>query len=99
MDVYVKNAEFRPNFNEFCFRKSTIVVYLRADCDKTDESIEMPFGAWSRVGPRKSVPGPQGYGLFGGTSHNRLRSVGNVRREPKLFAAIRYDTIRYEMIF
>ena len=41
-------------------------------CAKTAEQIEMPFGEWTRVGPRNHVWGP-----------DPTRGGGNFRRRPE----------------
>jgi len=44
----------------YCYSRSSVVcrsvsLYLCHDRKKTAEPIEMPFGLWTRVGPRKHV--------------------------------------------
>ena len=59
-------------------------------CARMSEPTDMPFGLWTPVGPMNhvlfGVRPPKEGATFGIMGRAPLKSTGNIRREPKLFA-------------
>ena len=75
-----------PIATDLPWSASVSLLDITMSCAKMAESIAMLFGVWTRVGQRNHIlRNPPRERAILGTCPNPLRSIGNIRRERKLF--------------